>query len=41
MTGTCALSPSRKKPNTVSPGATFTDVALFAAPDPAVVLNKH
>ena len=36
MTGTCPLSPSRKNPITVSPGAILIDVALLPAPEPSV-----
>jgi len=40
MTGTCPLSPSRKNPKTLSPGAILADVALLAAPDPSVTPSK-
>ena len=36
IAGCCALSPSKKNPNTTSPGASFVEVALFPAPEPSV-----
>ena len=40
ITGIWALSPSRKNPNTISPGLILWFVAIFEAPLPSVVERR-